>query len=89
MLLAVLPKMALPLEDITNFLTHDAVIAERHTDDERMADAEMTLRYLEQMDKSLLTLLHYPENYHKNFNEVNREEIFSHTLSWVETECFQ
>ena len=32
---------------------------------------------LEQIDAGLLTYRAYPDNYHENFNELNRERIFA------------
>ena len=32
----------------------------------------------------LLTHIHYPENYHENFNELNREEVFAGVRQWMD-----
>jgi len=124
---ALVPRMNVPIEDISIYLTHDPAIAGRHIEDERdhirasrvsarfanellkaqkyipsnihrwshplfcvvagndrLANSEATLNYLEKIDKNLLTLHVYPDNYHENFNEVNREEIFENILNWIE-----
>jgi len=127
LLSAIVPKMAVPLEDIKPFLTHDKRIAERHLEDEkdhlrasqisarfanetlkaqlyipgaisewshplycvvagddRIANSKLSQAYLGKIDSSLLTLSFFPENYHENFNELNREEIYGEIVKWVE-----
>lgn len=121
------PRVAIPLEDITEFLTHDENIYRRHRSDEKdgimatkasaklahellkaqqwvpgniaqwkhpllaivagdekVADAMATRKYLALINPDLLTELYYPDNYHENFNELNRDEIFARILEWVE-----
>jgi alpha-beta hydrolase superfamily lysophospholipase len=52
--------------------------------DDKIADAEVTRVLLGQINQDLVTELYYPENYHENFNELNRDEIFGKILEWVE-----
>jgi lysophospholipase len=121
-----LPRLTVPTESITDFLTHDPAIAERHRRDEkdniraakasarfghelmkaqryvqanflrwnqplflvtagddRLADLKVTERLLAQIDPRQLERQHYPGNYHENFNELNREEIFAHIDRWL------
>ena len=39
---------------------------------------------LKSIDPALLDYHFYPENYHENFNELNREKIFADILRWLE-----
>ena len=52
--------------------------------DDRLAEPEATRRLIGRIDKKLMTELYYPENYHENFNELNRNEIFGKILDWVD-----
>jgi lysophospholipase len=52
--------------------------------DDKVADANATRSLLDQIDPGLLSELYYPDNYHENFNELNRDEIFTKILEWVE-----
>jgi alpha-beta hydrolase superfamily lysophospholipase len=52
--------------------------------EDRYVDAEATRALLGQIDPELLTELYYPQNYHENFKELNREEIFEKIMEWVE-----
>jgi lysophospholipase len=49
-----------------------------------LSDSEGILRSLKKINPSLLTSLYYPNNYHENFNELNRLEIFEEITAWVE-----
>jgi len=123
---ALAPRMKVPLEPMTDVLTHDAAITARHHADERdgirasectvrfgnalqgaqaglaarmsgwrhplfavvagddkLADARASEAMLRSIDPSLLTLQIQPQNYHENFNEVNREQIFADILGWI------
>lgn len=123
---AIAPRMKVPLEPMTDVLTHDAAITARHHADERdgirasectvrfgnalqgaqaglaarmsgwrhplfavvagddkLADARASEAMLRSIDPSLLSLQIQPHNYHENFNEVNREQIFADILSWI------
>jgi len=126
-LLSVLtPKMAIPLEDITDHLTHDKSITDRHRQDEkdyiraskasarfanellkaqnyipghieswnhplycvvagndRLANADATVQYLGKINKTSVTMNVVGINFHENFNELNREEIFKNILDWI------
>ncbi len=53
--------------------------------DDKLANAEATRQLIGQIDEGLVTEFYYPENYHENFNELNRNEIFARILKWVET----
>ncbi len=129
MLGAVAPRMKVPLEPMTDVLTHDAAITARHHADERdgiraaectvrfgnaltaaqaglaprmkdwkhpvfavvagddkLADARASEAMLHSIPPSLLTYRHYPQNYHENFNEVNREQIFGEIQQWIESQ---
>lgn len=124
---SVAPKMTLPVEDFTDFLTHDAAITARHHQDEadkyrassvsarfgrellvaqqyvqknirhwqhpiiyfiagddKLANPEEGQRLIAQIDAQYVTSHFYPENYHENFNELNREEIFDLMEAWIE-----
>ena len=52
--------------------------------DDRIADANAARQLLGQIQPDLITELNYPENYHENFNELNRDEIFGEIVKWVE-----
>lgn len=52
--------------------------------DDRLADAGSTRELAGLIDGELVELLYYPDNYHENFNELNRNEIFGRILKWVE-----
>ena len=124
---AITPKMAVPIEDLLKYLTHDEGVYKRHRQDERdhirantvsarfanellkaqrwipenitkwnhpllaivagndkLADAEATRKLLGRIEPDLVTELYYPDNYHENFNELNREEIFGEIVKWAE-----
>ena len=51
---------------------------------DRLADAHATLQLLGQIKPGLVTTLFYRDNYHENFNELNRDEIFGEIVKWVE-----
>lgn len=52
--------------------------------DDKLADSAATRTLLGKINPDLLTELFYPDNYHENFNELNRDEIFARILEWVE-----
>jgi len=52
--------------------------------DDKLANADATRQFLGQIKPDLITELYYPENYHENFNELNRDEIFGEIVKWVE-----
>ena len=51
--------------------------------DDKLADAASTRMLIGKIEPGLVTELYYPENYHENFNEINREEIFGQIVEWV------
>ncbi|MBU1340534.1 MAG: lysophospholipase [Proteobacteria bacterium] len=51
--------------------------------DDQVADATESERLLKKIDPTLLTYLFHPQNYHENFNEVNREETFHKISAWM------
>jgi alpha-beta hydrolase superfamily lysophospholipase len=120
------PRMKVPLASVTDVLTHDKAITERHHRDEadnirasectvrfghalqqaqkglasqmptwrwplyvvvagddKLADAQATLAMLATVNPKLVEINHQASNYHENFNEVNREEIFADILKWL------
>ena len=121
------PNLAVPIDDFTDQLTHDADITARHhadaaddyratavsarfgsellgaqqylpnqmsrwnhptlffiAGDDKLAAAAETQRLIGLMDQSQITSHFYPNNYHENFNETNREEIFALIDEWVQ-----
>lgn len=50
-----------------------------------LADPEASKIAFSQMPAHLVNLNYYPENYHENFNEINREEIFAKIVKWMES----
>ena len=52
--------------------------------DDRISDREANTKMIGLIDPGLVSELHYPENYHENFNELNRDEIFARIVEWVE-----
>lgn len=52
--------------------------------DDHMADAGATRQLLGQISRELVTELYYPENFHENLNELNREEIFARIIEWMD-----
>lgn len=121
------PTMKVPLESLTEFLTHDPVITARHFADEadHIRATEVTFRFaasllgaqsalvgklkswsspvfavvagsdklanyeevqamLKTIKPSLMEYHFYPDNFHENFNEVNREKIFGDISRWLE-----
>jgi len=120
------PGMKVPLVALTDVLTHDKAITERHHRDEadgiratectvrfghalqqaqkglaekmptwrwpmyavvagsdKLADAQATMAMLATVNPKLVEVNHQPRNFHENFNEVNREEIFADILKWM------
>lgn len=52
--------------------------------DDKLADARATEAILKTIDADLLEYHFYPDNYHENFNETNRDLIFNDVLHWLE-----
>lgn len=127
LLSALVPKMAVPIEDVVPHVTHDSAVYDRHREDARdhikadkvssrfanellraqswipgnihrwnhqllaiiagddkLANSVEGRKLLGQIEPDLITELFYPENYHENFNELNRNEIFGEIVKWVE-----
>jgi alpha-beta hydrolase superfamily lysophospholipase len=51
--------------------------------DDKLADADAAEATLRSITPALLTYQRHPQNYHENFNELNREQIFADILSWM------
>ena len=51
---------------------------------DKLADSQATERLLARISPELVTVHSYPDNYHENFNETNREELFSIMHEWVQ-----
>ncbi|TFW20301.1 alpha/beta fold hydrolase [Duganella callida] len=51
--------------------------------DDRLADADAAGAMLKSVPAGLLTYQRHPQNYHENFNELNREQIFADILAWM------
>lgn len=52
--------------------------------DDKLANSVATRELLEKMDSRLITEIYYPDNFHENFNELNREEVFARIVEWCE-----
>lgn len=52
---------------------------------DQVADADAAERLLKTIDPRLLTYVRHPDNYHENFNELNREETFARIHEWMKT----
>lgn len=53
--------------------------------DDKLADSRATESMLKTIAPNLLDYHYYPNNYHENFNESNRNIIFDDILHWLET----
>ncbi len=51
--------------------------------DDKVADSISSRQLLGQIKPGLVTELYYPDNYHENFNECNRDEVFGEIVKWV------
>ena len=51
--------------------------------DDKLADANAAEAMLKSVPAHLLTYQRYPHNFHENFNELNREDIFADVLAWM------
>ena len=49
-----------------------------------LSGGEKSRVLLGKINQDLVTELFYPENYHENLNELNRDEIFSEIMAWIE-----
>jgi len=52
--------------------------------DDKVANPIESRQLLKQIKPGLVTELYYPDNYHENFNELNRDEVFGEILKWAE-----
>lgn len=50
---------------------------------DKLADADAAEAMLKSVPAALLTYQRHPQNYHENFNELNREQIFADILDWM------
>lgn len=50
---------------------------------DKLADSDHAQEVLSKIPSELLTLTRYEENFHENFNELNREDIFSKIHDWM------
>ena len=121
------PTAKVPMASLTEWLTHDATIIQRHYQDEqvhrrgseasmrfgrslldaqsalggnlkqwqhpvfavvagddKLADAKISQQMLETIPESRRTLHCFPQNFHENFNETNRDEIFAALWPWMQ-----
>ncbi|MEO5933198.1 MAG: alpha/beta fold hydrolase [Duganella sp.] len=51
--------------------------------DDKLADADAAEAMLKSVPAALLTYRRHPQNYHENFNELNREDIYADILVWM------
>jgi alpha-beta hydrolase superfamily lysophospholipase len=51
--------------------------------DDQLADAGAAEAMLKSVPAALLTYQRHPHNYHENFNELNREQIYADILAWM------
>ena len=121
------PTVKVPMASLTEWLTHDTAITQRHREDEksqrraseaslrfgrtllqaqsalgrhlggwqhpvfaviagddRLADASISRQMLDTIPEPLRTLLYFPENFHENFNETNRNDVFNVLWRWMQ-----
>ncbi|MFM9436262.1 lysophospholipase [Janthinobacterium sp. CG_23.3] len=52
--------------------------------DDKLADAAASQAMLASISPALLEYHFYPDNYHENFNELNRDKIFGQILHWLD-----
>jgi alpha-beta hydrolase superfamily lysophospholipase len=52
--------------------------------DDKLANSQGTRQILDKIDQNLLTYQFHENNYHENFNEVNRNEIFADIYHWIQ-----
>ena len=127
LLAALFPTAKVPMASLTEWVTHDTAIIQRHYEDEqlhrrgteasmrfgrnlleaqsalggdlsrwqhpvfavvagadKLADANVTRRMLDTIPEVHRTLHYFPENFHENFNETNRDEIFAILWQWLQ-----
>jgi len=52
---------------------------------DQVADTKESLRLLKKINPELMTCIVHGDNFHENFNEVNREETFNRIYDWMKT----
>lgn len=52
--------------------------------DDKLADAQGAKALFDTIPQNLLQYHHYPDNFHENFNELNRNQIFADIVRWME-----
>jgi alpha-beta hydrolase superfamily lysophospholipase len=52
--------------------------------DDHLADADAAEAMLRSVPAQLLTYQRHPGNFHENFNELNREQIYADILAWID-----
>lgn len=50
--------------------------------DDKLADSASARTLIGKIKPGLVTELFYPDNFHENFNELNRDEIFAKIVEW-------
>ena len=51
--------------------------------DDKLAEAQGAATLLHTIPKDLLEYHHYPDNFHENFNDLNRNKIFADIVGWM------
>lgn len=49
---------------------------------DRISDTEAIAKMISEVEPGLVTELYYQDNYHENFNELNRDEVFTKIVEW-------
>ena len=52
--------------------------------EDRLADPDTSNHAMESIPGNNTTIVNYPDNFHENFNEVNREEIYGKIWDWMQ-----
>jgi len=52
--------------------------------EDRLADPDGSEKALKSVTLKPVEMVKYPQNYHENFNEVNRKEICDVCMKWIE-----
>ncbi len=48
-----------------------------------LADPERSMKALKSITLQPVELMYYQDNYHENFNEINRTQVWEKTLNWI------
>ena len=51
---------------------------------DQVAVSEVAINAIKTIDPNLSTMIVYEDNYHENFNEINREEIYEKIYGWIQ-----